>query len=136
MKNAAWITADFRRRAAGEFAELLGIQECVVNALGTRLKDDFLLYRIGHKVPLRMTGKFVRRRKAAFHRTDSRFDALADRAQFDGATKDDQHNLLMMLSNTASLTMSGHGALTSPRIGGSLALPAIPSLGDTSQNRS
>jgi len=47
-KNATRITADLRRRAAAEFAELLGIQQRVVNALRTRLKGNFLLYRVGH----------------------------------------------------------------------------------------
>jgi len=51
-KSAARIAADLRRRTTGEFAELLGIQERVINTLGTRLEDDFLLYRVGHKDPL------------------------------------------------------------------------------------
>jgi len=40
-KSAARITADFCRRTAAEFAELLGVQKRVIHALLTRLEYDF-----------------------------------------------------------------------------------------------
>src|SRR5712672_2724204 len=51
-KGAARIAADLGRRAAAEFAELLGVQERVIYALRTCLEYDFLLDRVGHWDPL------------------------------------------------------------------------------------
>src|SRR5712671_2311444 len=91
--------------------------------------------------------KFGRRREAGRHRaplTPRRREPI-DR-QLSGTAKDDQHNLLVMLSIWRHPLTSGLGlglgfrlgALTSPlsRTGGSIALPTQPSPGDQSENRS